>query len=330
MNEAHPAPDAIMQVAGGAWAQGILSTGVACKVFTHVENGCQSAAELAPAAGISPRGAQAILDGLTGLGLLKLADGKYGNTPAASFYLVEGRPGYLGDYVKVMFTMAPDWQKLPEAVRTGKPAQAIDVPDNPFWHELVPAIAPLSFPTARISAERLNLAKAGAVRWLDVGGGSGVYSAVWLGTNPQARATQLDWPGVNGIAHRFVGRFGVGDRFQTIDGDFHTTDFGRVEYDFAIYSHIAHQESPATNVAVFRKIRAALKPGGTLLVADFVLKDDRGGHPFAQMFHSMMLMGTPEGAAWRESDYQGWLTEAGFKTIAIEPTPTPATLIYAS
>src|SRR2546425_726859 len=99
MPDSDPSPDAIMQLAGGAWAQTILSTGVAHKVFTHVENGCRTASELAPKAGISPRGAQAILDGLTGIGMLRLAAGKYGNTPAASTYLVEGRPGYFGDYV---------------------------------------------------------------------------------------------------------------------------------------------------------------------------------------------------------------------------------------
>ena len=104
----------------------------------------------------------------------------------------------------------------------------------------------------------------------------------------------------------------------------------KAEYDFGIYSHIAHQESPASNVATFRKFREAIKPGGTLLIADFILKDDRTGHPFAQMFYAMMLMGAPEGAAWREHDYRNWLAEAGFKTISIEPTPTPATLVYAS
>ena len=41
------------------------------------------------------------------------------------------------------------------------------------------------------AAERLGLAKAGAVTWLDVGGGSGVYSAVWLGLNPKAQQQMM-------------------------------------------------------------------------------------------------------------------------------------------
>jgi hypothetical protein len=148
--------------------------------------------------------------------------------------------------------------------------------------------------------------------------------------NKQAIGTQLDWPNVNKIASGFVASFGVADRFQAIDGDFHTTDFGVEKYDFAIYAHIAHQESPAGNVATFRKFRKALKPGGTLVVNDFVLNDDRTGHPFAMLFASQMLVVTKNGFTYRQSDYRKWLAEAGFKSVEIVQTPTPSTLVFAS
>ena len=187
--------------------------------------------------------------------------------------------------------------------------------DNDFWHILVPAIASLSYPVAQMVTERLGIAKAGPIRWLDVGGGSGVWSAVWLKANSKAKGVQLDWPVVNRIAKDFVGKFGVGNRFETIDGDFHTVDFGSSQYDYAIYGHIAHQESPADNTAIFRKFRKALKPGGTLLINDFILNDDRIGHPFAMMFASQMLLVSKGGNAWRQSDYRSWLTEAGFTSV---------------
>src|SRR6185295_16920369 len=159
-------------------------------------------------------------------------------------------------------------------------------------------------PVCQMAADRLGIAKAGAVTWLDVGGGSGVWSAVWLSANTQAKGTQLDWPVVNKIAKGFVGSFGVADRFETIDGDFHATDFGTAKYDFAIYGHIAHQETPADNIAIFKKFKKALKPGGTLVINDFILNDDRTGHPFAMMFASQMLLVSKGGNAWRQADYR--------------------------
>jgi O-methyltransferase len=132
------------------------------------------------------------------------------------------------------------------------------------------------------------------------------------------------------IGRGFVANFGVADRFQTIDGDFHTADFGSTKYDFAIYGHIAHQETPADNLAVFRKLRKALNTGGTLVINDFILNDDRTGHPFAMMFASQMLVVTKGGFTYRQSDYRAWLREAGFRSIDIVPTPTPSTLVFAS
>jgi SAM-dependent methyltransferase len=188
----------------------------------------------------------------------------------------------------------------------------------------------LSIPVVHAAAEVLKIARAGPISILDVGGGSGVYSAIWLGLNREARATQVDWSNVNRIARDFVSRHGVAERFRTVDGDFHTADFGTAEHDIGVYSHIAHQESPASNIAIFKKFRRALKSGGTLLISDFVVDNDRSGPPFPLLFRSEMLLRTREGSTWRRADYEAWLGEAGFASISFEPTPSPATLVYAS
>jgi SAM-dependent methyltransferase len=333
MNDApaQPTPERIMQIATGDWAASILAAGAIHSLFEHMENGAQTTEQVAKEAELSIRGTQALLDGLVGLGLVELRDGAYRNSPEASAFLVEGRPAYLGGFAKAMFADTARRAGLAEVARTGIPvaADTADVAENAFWEELVPAIAPLSVPSALAAARELGLADAGPISILDVGGGSGIYSAVWLGMNPQARSTQIDWANVNRIAARFTAERGVGERFHTVDGDFHTCDFGTAEHDIGVYSHLAHQESPADNVAVFRKFRAALKPGGTLVVNDFVVENDRSGPPFALIFHATMLLTTTHGATWTRDDYQDWLTEAGFTEVSFQPTETPATLIFA-
>ena len=326
-----PTPEHVMRLMTGGWAASILGASVHHGVFGALEQQPDDADGLARRLAISPRGAQALLDGATGLGLLRRSSGRYENTVEASAFLIKGKPAYLGAMAEVLLDDFAAWQKLPDAAKTGLPSavQTTDVADNPFWHVLVTAIAPLSFPVAQIAAERLCIAGAGPISWLDVGGGSGVWSAAWLGANRQATGYQLDWPQVNAIGRQFVGAFGVGDRFKTIDGDFHTTDLGDAKYDFAIYSHIAHMENPSQNIATFRRLRQAIKPGGTLVVNDFVLDDDRIGHPFAMLFAAQMLVGTKEGSTYRQADYRSWLKSAGFVSSEIVATPTPATLVLA-
>ena len=325
-----PTPDRIMQLISGGWAAAILGSASQHGIFNALEGG-DDAAGVVKKTGVSLRGAQAVLDGLTGLGLLTLSKGRYQNTLDSSAFLVKGKPAYLGSIAEVMTHSLGEWATLPEAVKTGTPTATdmTEMADNDFWPQLVPAIASLSFPVAQMAAQRLGIGKAGAVSWLDVGGGSGVWSAVWLGANMEAKAVQLDWPSVNKIAQEFVGDFGFANRFETIDGDFHTLDFGAHQYDYAIYGHVAHQETPADNIAIFRKFRRALKPGGTLLINDFILTDDRLGHPFAMMFPAQMLLASKGGNAWRESDYRTWLDEADFTSFDIVPTETPATVVFA-
>jgi SAM-dependent methyltransferase len=182
---------------------------------------------------------------------------------------------------------------------------------------------------ATIAADILRLAEAGEISILDVGGGSGIYSAIWLGLNPSARSTQVDWAPINSIARRLLAERGVADRFVSIDGDLHTTDFGTGTYDLAVYSHIAHQEGPEDNIAIFARLRTALKPRGTLIINDYVVDDDRSGPPFALTFAGEMLLKSKQGRTWRRADYLMWLAKAGFDDITFHPTPSPATLIFA-
>ena len=331
MSGNQPTPERILQISTGGWAASILGAAVSHHLFAHVESGEDTAEKLAKRAEISERGAQTLLDGLLGLGLIAQRDGTYRNTPEASAFLIEGRPTYIGGFAKVLLAGAGLWSDLPEVVRTGAPvmAQTHDVADNPFWEELVPAIAPFSAPVAKIAADTLQLAEAGEISILDVGGGSGIYSAIWLGINHAARSTQLDWGPVNAIARRLVAEHGVADRFACIDGDLHTTDFGVTAYDVAVYSHVAHQEGPEDNKAILAKLRRALKPGGTLVVSDLVVEDDRSGPSFPLIFASQMLLQSKHGTTWRRADYQAWLAQAGFEDISFQSTPTPSTLVYA-
>lgn len=331
MNDRAPTPERILQLSTGMWASGILGAAATHSVFTHLDSGEDTVDKLAKRAGISERGAQIVLDGLVGLGLVELRDGGYRNSPDASTFLVEGRPTYIGGFAKVLLADAGHWSDLPEVVRTGTPLSTAtyDVADNPFWEQLVPTIAPMSAPVALTAADLLGLADLGEVSILDIGGGAGVYSAVWLGINPTARATQLDWAPVNAIARQTVTHHHAAARFATIDGDFHTTPFGNAAYDIAVYSHIAHQESPDDNTAIFKKLRRALKPNGMLVISDFIVADDRTGPPFALIFAASMLLQTKHGTTWRTTDYQSWLADAGFEHVTFHPTSTPATLIVA-
>lgn len=328
-----PSPERILQssLAGHAVA---ATMAAACRfrLFTHMDAGAATVEQIATQAGISRRGAQALLDALAALGFVQVRDGRYANAEEASFYLVEGKPAYLGAFAQLTHSPFGDaFRELAEVARDGAPRfqYTADTADNKFWEDLVLAIVPLAVPVVQVLLQS-ELAHKQGLSLLDVGGGAGIYSAMVLQHNATARAMQIDWPNVNRIGRSFVERFGVGDRFTTIDSDFHTSDFGESAHDLVVLSNICHQESPRENVNLFRKARRALRPGGRLVLSEFVLEDDRtAAQPWCGIFQVFMLIQSREGAAWRKADYRGWLADAGFTSVEFQTTPTPSTLVWA-
>jgi hypothetical protein len=326
-----PAPGRILELTRGAQATALVGAAVESGVFTLLDGRPMTADELARAASVSPRGARAILDGLVALDLVTLGEGKYANSPEASAFLVEDKPSSLTGLARIALRGMTDWTRLPQAVKTGAPVTAppIDAKDNPHWSVLAPAIGPLALPAAQAVAAQLDVARRGSMSILDVGGGSGLFSATLLQANRLAEATQVDWPAVNTVARGLVDQLGVGERFHTVDGDFLAVDWG-TDHDVAIYSNVAHGQSQARNLAAFRKFRSALAPTGTLVVSEYVTKDDRSGQRTALLLSSELLLTSKEGAAWRVDDYRRWLAEAGFTRVSLAETAGPSILIYAN
>lgn len=323
----------VLRYVYGFWASAILATAIKHRIFVHIEAGAHDAEKLAANADISLRGSQAILDGVLGLGLLRKTSLGYENTESTRTYFLPGSRDYVGGYADMILSTLTDWGHLPESVRTGLPLHRQEGANanNAFWENLVRGIAPLSFAPARIAAERLRLADRKSFRVLDIAGGAGAYSAIWLGLNENARCVNLDWPNVNRIAREYVDSFGHGEHFSTLDGDMETLDIPAASYDCAIYSNIAHGLSPERNTAMFVRIRRWLKPGGTLLISSLIPNEDRSGDFLLLMFNSNLLLNSHEGTIHTRADYSAWARAAGFTNIEFQPlSGFPFTLVYVS
>jgi SAM-dependent methyltransferase len=323
-------PDNIIRYMSGHWAAATLAAAVIHSIFTHIDSGHTTPEAIALAGKLSLRGVRALCDGLVGLGLLERVEDGYRNTREASVYLVEGSPRYIGAVARRGLLDFDLWKSLPKIVHDGGAGdRAMNTDgDDPRWGELGSALAPITVPVAEAAARHLGFAKAGARRVLDVGGGSGMFAAVLLRANREARATQIDFPSVNRLARRFVTALGVGERFETIDGNYREVELAEAAYDVVVLSQVTHMESPDGNQALFSRLKRALAPGGTLIIGDIVIEDSGAGPPVALLFQVYMLVMTREGATYRVSDYRGWLAEAGYTAIEVEAT-AGGTLIFA-
>lgn len=297
----------------------VLFAANAAGIFAYLEDPC-TAESIAGKAGWDERAGRILLDALVAMELLTKLDGRYMNNATASACLVPGKPGYQGNIIEHHRHIAERWARLPESLRSGEAVEAAQEQRSPG--ELRAFILGMS-DIAKFSAHELADAVDLSERrhLLDLGGGPGTYSIVFLNTFPEMRATLFDRPEVVAIAREQVEETGLSDRFDYIEGDLLDEPFGQ-GYDLALLSNIIHSMSPEDNQALVRKCYDALEPGGILIIKDFLVDDDRSGPPFSLMFAVNMLVGTGVGDTYTFAEVAEWTKAAGFPDgAAIDLTP---------
>lgn len=159
-------------------------------------------------------------------------------------------------------------------------------------------------------------------RLLDLGGGPGTYAIHFCLKNPRLKATVFDLPTTQATAEKTIEKFGLADRIDFLGGTY-LEDTLPGGYDVAWLSHILHGEGPEGCRIIIDKAVSALKPGGTIVVHEFILDDRSGGPLFPALFSLNMLIGTEGGQAYSEQELRAMLESAGVKGIRRLPFRGP-------
>jgi SAM-dependent methyltransferase len=124
-------------------------------------------------------------------------------------------------------------------------------------------------------------------------------------------------------------RHGVGDRLRTAAGDLLEADFG-TGHQVATIGHILHSEGRERSRKLLRKTFAALAPGGTIVISEFMPNDERTGPVTPLIFAVNMLLHTAAGDTFTFAEIADWLREAGFANARLLEAPAPSPLVLAT
>jgi len=325
-------PERLMQFAFGYAPPIMISTAVELGIFDALDSGAKSVADLAKSLSASERGLRMLLNGLTGFELLAKDGDRYSLTPESATFLVSSKPAYYGAlYRRLCSHQLHGWLSLADAVRTGHPVQ--DVVDTAgageFFKELVPSLFPINYAPAQALARALVFPAGQTPRILDLAAGSGVWGIAAAQQHPQARVTGVDLDPVIPITRSMAARFGLESRFDFITGDVLKADLGS-GYSVAIIGHLLHGLGVKDSQHLIRRTAAALVPGGTIAIAEYLVNQERSGPPFSLVFALNMLLHSAEGDTFSFEEISGWLNEAGFEKARLLEAPGPSPLVLAT
>lgn len=313
----------IMEIADGFRASRILLSAFELDVFSAIDDGSLTSAEVAGRIGADRRAADRLLNALSAIGLLLKEEGTFRNGPAAARFLVRKSPDALTNLGHTS-NLYHSWASLSEAVRAGTMVVEREQGEDDVA-VFIAAMHRRAAADADALAARLDRPDLG--RLLDVGGGSGVYAMALCRARAELTAVILDRPQVIELTRRYVASVGLSERITLVDGDYLESDFGE-GFDLVFMSAIVHINSAEENRHLMKKAVAALNPGGRVAIVDYVMDENRTDPPAGAVFALNMLVNTRAGDTYTEAEMSDWLIEAGCGRVdRIDMVPAKAILI---
>jgi 2-polyprenyl-3-methyl-5-hydroxy-6-metoxy-1,4-benzoquinol methylase len=326
-----PNPAFIFETLNSYQRTAALRAAIQLDVFTVIGQGHNSPAQIAAECRVKERGARILCDYLSIIGLLAKRDGRYSLSRDAAVFLDRRSAAYIGSIAKFLakddtvdiFMDLADIVRDPAASLSGRTAME---PENPLWVEFARSMAPLMALPAEAIAEIVGAGSGENWRVLDVAAGHGLFGIAIAKRNPNAQIFALDWPSVLEVARDNAQGAGVGARHHLLPGSVFDRDLGS-GYNLVLLTNFLHHFDISTNVALLRKVRPALAPGGRVATLDFVPNEDRVTPPLSAAFSMTMLGHTTGGDAYTFAEYDHMFRSAGFSSIELHPLPGPMSLL---
>ena len=328
-------PDKIMQVGLGFWGSKALLSAIELGVFTELAIRPANAEDLGTRLGIHPRSRRDFFDTLVALGFLKREAGIYSNTPETDLFLDRNKPSYIAGILEMANArLYSAWGSLTEALRTG--TQQNEVKGSNTFDELYSDPKRLRLFLSGMTGISMGAAKAMAQKFpwqkyktfIDVGAAQGCVPVQLALAHPHLSGGNFDLAVVGPIFEEYVASFGLQSRLRFHAGDFFKDPIPSA--DVLIMGHILHDWNLEQKMQLLRKAYAALPVGGSLIVYEALIDDDRRQNAFGLLMSLNMLIETPGGFDYTGADCSGWMREVGFRETRVEHLCGPDSMVIGT
>lgn len=311
----------ITRIAYGFKASKALFVGVELDLFSRLAESGKSLSSLAAETGVAENRLETLLTALTSLGLLVRTDGRYHNAPACEDYLVRGKPAYFGDYFSLqtdqfIFPAFNDLAALIKGEATRSMWRDYDtlMQDEETADRFSRGQHAGSLGPAVVLSKQIDISDRTSM--LDVAGGSGAFTIMLCKRNPELSATIFDFPTALDTARRFIADAGLDGRVAFAAGNAITGEWPQ-GHDTVLMSYLFSALPKDALPVLLQKAYAALPAGGSLIIHDFMVEDDKTGPRDGALWFLTCMFNSPEGGVLTPERLLELSGNAGFENAEV-------------
>ena len=153
---------------------------------------------------------------------------------------------------------------------------------------------------------------------LDVGGGSGIYSATLVAKHGHLRATVMEQSPVDRLTRAEIQRHGLQDRIGVATGDMFNDPWPQ-DVDCVLLSNVLHDWDFPEIKKLIALTADALPSGGQVIIHEAFLKNDKTG-PLPVAEYSVLLANITQGKCYSPAEYGEILAEHSFQVGGYQDT----------
>ena len=165
---------------------------------------------------------------------------------------------------------------------------------------------------------------------MDVGGGDGSFLVAVAGRLPDLQLTLFDLPAVAKMAQSRFAASGLSGRARAVGGSFLTGPLPSGA-DVISLVRVVHDHDDPQALTILRAVRAALPPGGVVLLAE-PMAETAGAEPVGDAYFGFYLLAMGQGRPRTAARLIALMEQAGFGNARVLRTRTPllARVIFAN
>jgi len=315
-------------VAYGFMASQALFAGLELGIFDHVAAAGEAGASLETlrgACGVQAPRLQTLLTSLVSVKCLRRsADGMYTLSPNTAQYMVTSSRHFYGDYLRYQIgrQFYKTMGELPTVMTSGEaPSYASWFSDPEVANTYTQAQHNGSVATAKYLVKK-KLQLGGINSMLDVGGGSGAFSYVFVGATPGLKSTVLELPEVCKTGEKIKAQQSedVSSRVNFVELDATSPNWpvNDSNYDVVLMSYISGSVPEPVIAKLYANAMKALRPGGRLLVHDFMVNDSLDGPALGALWGLQHVTVNASGLGLCPAEIIARMGQAGFDTSKCE------------